>query len=308
LVKAIRRWPYKPPDGLDPKPLSDHWRPNGYVLLSEAVDTLGRATFGQEWTGNELKARPSGGASVEPPSDRPDGIIIEARAGINRLPPARPRSPWSVWTTQGVRQVDTEERAMATWQEERPKLLAMWRAEHGARQRHDEIVSKLRTDLYAGAVRAWVQRGNVGDLIEVPSSVWGRDGIESVFELGNHPGHWRNPNILAFVSRTGANNIAMTVKGRVMLSATDIDAYINRQITISGGSGSGTLAAETKCEQWIRLRPEDNPPANKNALWEEAAEKFGIQLSKRSFLRAWDNAAPETWRRAGAKKKTGRES
>ena len=49
--------PYWPPSVHDLNPLSDIFRPSGFILLSEAIEMVGKATFGEEWTGEELKAR-----------------------------------------------------------------------------------------------------------------------------------------------------------------------------------------------------------------------------------------------------------
>ena len=112
MVKLPEKWPYRPPEKYDLKPLSEHWRPAGYLLLSEAVDIVGRATFGDDWTGEELKARQLGKTVLEPPSELEDTISTGLEAGVQRYPSSlESRGGWRVTTTEGKRIVDSEERA-----------------------------------------------------------------------------------------------------------------------------------------------------------------------------------------------------
>ena len=129
MIKLPEKWPYWPRENFDLKPLSEHWRPADHILLSETVDLVGRAIFGEEWTGEELRAR----HEVEP--------------GVQRLPPIPERRDCSgrVITTKEP----IIEAAFTLWKQEHPNLVEMWRAEHSALKRYDEIVRKLRTDLNA---------------------------------------------------------------------------------------------------------------------------------------------------------------
>ena len=158
-MKLRSAWPYWPPKECDLKPLLEHWRPPGYILLSEAVEILGHARFGKEWSGEELKARPIGRILPEPPSELEEKIW-ESHEGCVETYPESTRFPsrWKVITKRGGRFVESEEAASALWKEERPKLLEMWKAEHSARTRFDYIVRSLRTDLYSGPLQAWAQR------------------------------------------------------------------------------------------------------------------------------------------------------
>lgn len=305
MVKVPEKWPYRPPDKYDLKPLSEHWRPAGYLLLSEAVDIVGRATFGEEWTGEELKARQLGKTVLEPPSELEDTIYTGLKAGVQMLPSSlESRGGWRVTTTEGNRIVDSEERASALWKQERPKLVKMCRAEEGARQRHDAIVQKLRTDLNAGTLHAWVHRTKVGGLVEIPPDDWGRDDIVSVFELGNRRTKWLNPNIIKFIAALGTNGNPKPVEGRVLLLASEVQTYVKQQDNDADASGPGTIAAETRCEQWIReLVSQGYIPESKEALWRQATQRWGARLSRRGFDRAWANASPDEWKRSGRKSK-----
>ncbi len=74
-------WPYKPPPEHDIKSLSDVYRPPGYILLSEVVEMVGKAMMGEEWTGEELKARSLNHAILEE-SNATYFRIFGARIGV----------------------------------------------------------------------------------------------------------------------------------------------------------------------------------------------------------------------------------
>ena len=78
LPKILTRWDFRPPKKIEAKPLAKIWRPERHVLLSEAVELIGRARFGDQWTGEEIRARR---LDVGPP---------ELLAGKNFLEPAPP--------------------------------------------------------------------------------------------------------------------------------------------------------------------------------------------------------------------------
>lgn len=286
------RWPYWPSEKSGLEPLSNHWRPSGYILLSEAVDSVGRAKFEGEWSGQELKARP-----LPPlPSEIEETLRKASRYGIRRLPPklpprARP-SKWEVITTQGHRYTDTEEAASALWDEERPKLLEMWKTEHSARLRYESTVCQIRTDLYDGVLPAWAHRRTVGDLVEIPSHIWGREGIEAVFESEGTVNR-ANLNMISFNAAIGpgatfqAGSILVPVEGRVLLQKSDIETYLKKRLFSSEKLSPGTIGAERQCRQWIRkLASQERMPENKKALWGEAENLFGSRLSRRAFDRA----------------------
>ena len=99
---------------------------------------MGKATMGEEWTGEELNARSLTSAILEEsshlenltPGFRPGGYVFED----GDLSPIRER--WTVITTRGDRLVNSEEEAQALWTQEEPELRDMWGRESAARQRH----------------------------------------------------------------------------------------------------------------------------------------------------------------------------
>ena len=64
---------------------------------------------------------------------------------------------------------------------------------------------------------------------------------------------------------------------------------------------TAVAGAEKACQKWIEEKAKtlESPPRRKD-LWEEARRTFP-KLSKRGFVRAWDVAAPEKWKRPGPK-------
>ncbi len=156
-------WPYKPPSEHDIKPLSDVYRPPGYILLSEVVEMMGKATLGEEWTGEELNARSLTNAILQESSHleqtsfslTPDGMVIMV-AVDGRPSPVPDR--WTVITTRGDRLVNSEEEARALWTQEEPELRDMWAREIAARQRHNTIARKVQNDLYAAVLPSWTHR------------------------------------------------------------------------------------------------------------------------------------------------------
>jgi hypothetical protein len=301
-----QKWPYRPPSEHDVKPLSDVYRPPGYILLSEVVEMMGKVTLGEEWTGEELNARSLTNAILQESSHLenttpwvpPGGIVY---AGVD-LSPIRER--WKVITTRGDLFVSSEEEAQALWNQEKPKLLDMWHREITARRRHNTIARKVRTDLNAGTLQAWAHRTKVGDLVQIPPYVWSRDGIESVFALENNPITWRNPNIIKFSAAVGGHGGPVMVEGRVLLSGSDVQTYVIQMDHEANASGAGTSAAEHECARWIaELASGGYRPANREAVRQKATDKWGQRLSDRSFERAWASAAPGEWRKPGRKRK-----
>ena len=295
-MRLPEKRPYWPPKEIRVNPLFQIWRPAGYLLLSEALDVIGRATFGEKWTGAELRARNVFDTVLKPPHKMEDRFIYSP-IDIQRVP-----TGWLVTTTSGNVIVDSEDEALALWRQERPDLVQMWRAERSARYRFRLTARKLRDDLYNGNLRAWAHRPKVGDVEEIPTYVWGRDGIVWVFELGNDPARWLSPNAIKLRDESGKGSVSM--EGRVLLLASEVKAYMAKSADAGELLSKTTVAAERECEQWIAgFASQEYKPANKEALRHEAMEKWSSQLSRRSFDRAWARAAPDDWKRSGRKSK-----
>jgi len=79
------------------------------------------------------------------------------------------------------------------------------------------------------------------------------------------------------------------------------------EVRIRPRARPSTVGVETQCKGWIRERVARGPePRSRDALFAEAQRQFGPELSERGFLRAWQEVAPDQWKRAGTKRKSPR--
>ena len=69
-------------------------------------------------------------------------------------------------------------------------------------------------------------------------------------------------------------------------------------------SRTSTVAAETQARRYLKKQVQDNNWQPKDYHFEQAKEQIGEQLSKRAFLRAWDDIAPEEWRKKGRRRRS----
>ena len=188
---------------------------------------VGKATFGEEWTGEELKARRVTDTDLEESSRQDGAPRVLWPAGIEAFPASVGPTRWRVVTTRGNLMVDSKQEARSLWNREKPKLIDMWWRELAARRRYGQIVRKLRGDLNAAILHSWAHQTKVGDLLEIPPHVWARDDIPSVFELGNDVNKWRNPNIIKFNAPLGDYGSPVSVEGRAILRQSDIERYVS---------------------------------------------------------------------------------
>ena len=251
LAKSRPRLQYIPPNRVTAPPLSDIWRPDGYVLVSEGVEIMGRADFGNDWTGEELKARQYASRIPEPHI-----VFLPDEDGVRRVPGTLPER-WQVQTADGRRVIfRSEQEARERWREERPKLLEMWRAEHAARKRFDAVVSRIRTELYGGNLHAFAHRQRVGDLVEIPAYVWGRNQIRAVFELGDIDSKWRHPNVITFSAEIGGYGSHVSVEGTALISEQELQALLGEKSEQASELESEPDSREGQTpnadEEWLR--------------------------------------------------------
>lgn len=224
MRKKRPRLQYRPPQKVTAPPLSEIWRPDGYVLVSEGVEIIGRAEFGSDWTGMELKARQI--ASTMP---EPNIKFLPDEDGVRRVPDTR-IDGWFVQTADGRRVViRSEQEAHERWREERPKLLEMWRAEYAARKRFDAVVSRVRTELHGGNLHAIALRKRDGTSVKIPAHVWARGDIATVFELGDLDSKWRNPNVINFSAEIGTYGSPVSVEGTALISERELQALLGEK-------------------------------------------------------------------------------
>ena len=259
---------------------------------------MGLAKFGKEWTGKEHAARRMGGVNFEGPRELEDSSIWPDEGAVIPVP-SRPQR-WRVITTAGLCYTQTQEEANEVWRNERPKLEEMWRDEKAARERFEEAVLELRHALNGGALQAWVHRLKIGDTIEIPAHIWGREDAGSVFELGGYRPTWHNPNIIAFF-RTNEFGAFVEEKGRVVLGEDDVEAFLKSKT--KKATSTSFVRAEKECADWIlELASESGERKTKEELWIEVQDRWPERLSRRGFDRAWGSAAAPDWRKRGRPK------
>jgi len=199
------------------------------ILLSEAVETVGNSMFGERWTGEELKARSVDHLAFMESGQEEGPAQILCPDGVDLIPGTLRRGlRWRVITRKGTVAVDTEEEAQSLWRREKPKLIEMWRREIAARRRFDQVVQRLRSDLNAEVLSSWAHRPKIGDTWEIPAHVWARDDIPSVFELGDNPVAWHNPNVIEFPAPSNLQRYALILKGRVSLRQSDVQRHLSQ--------------------------------------------------------------------------------
>lgn len=219
MARPRTRWRYSPPDKVTAPPLSEIWRPAGYVLLSEGVEIMGRADFGSDWTGAELKARQSASTTPEPKD-----TFLLGESGVERIPDTR-KNLWMVKTADGRGVfIHSEQEARERWSDERSKMLEHWKAEYAARERFDAVISRIRTELYGGNLHAFALRQRVGDLVSIPVHVWGRSDISAVFELGDSDWKWSHPNVITFSAEIGNYGSHVSVEGTTLVRKQELQA------------------------------------------------------------------------------------
>lgn len=87
----------------------------------------------------------------------------------------------------------------------------------------------------------------------------------------------------------------------------EVDKVLRGVIDVAQSSApernAGALASvETQCRKWIaELAAQGVTPRSREDLFSQALSKFPQGLTRRGFDRCWDNAAPESWKRAGRK-------
>jgi hypothetical protein len=79
------------------------------------------------------------------------------------------------------------------------------------------------------------------------------------------------------------------------------------KLEVGSGANPATAAAETEMKLWLRQRADD-PPGRKADIfkWAKSGELIGEKgkaLGRKSFGRAWGQAAPHAWKRPGKRTK-----
>ena len=142
--------------------------PSGYLSLHEALDRLGRDSFGAEWTGEERKAR--------------RGLISQDEwSRIKDLPLARgggaPGSPQWSGSKGALAENSGSPRPL------RPYL----QAEYQASERYEAACRQLRTLLESRQLEAAILDPFTGKLHQAPVSLWRQHDADRLMKRGQAP-------------------------------------------------------------------------------------------------------------------------
>lgn len=280
-------YPYQPRDRLTWEPPNEPYRPPGWLLLSEAVALVGETRFGDQWTGHEMTAR-----AFLRRFGKPHKLLVPHKV------PSFP-SVWRLQTMRGSLVYKTIEEAVRVANDQAPKLEAAWAEELADLDRFETAVKELRDGLRTGNVHGHVLRPQFGDLIPVPSHVWGSVAATSAFATATSHS---KPDWLGF---PGSNSIGwtVTIEGCAVIQETELKSWL------PSSHAAGTSGGEARCKAWlIAQMKEGTPKRKKDEVWKEAEQLF--QVSRRGFDRAWASATQETnnldWARPGRRRSRNR--
>jgi hypothetical protein len=147
-------------------------------------------------------------------------------------------------------------------------------------------VNFLIAALFAGDVKAVVTRED-GKLRDIPSSLWIRPGIRTVFRAGVLP--------IDFCVAVEGHK-ADTGRHWVLLLESDLRRLLRRLPTTRGRPD-----VEVQFRAWLSGKIDEfagAEPPRKKRVWVEAQGVFGPGLPFRSFERIWTAMVPAAWRRA----------
>jgi hypothetical protein len=240
----------------------------GCHFLFEEIDIVGRETFGAEWTGKELLARPLPeiGSEISRPWPYTIGIMMR-RHNVGALNVVtnfqRPGAPnfdegwFALDRPDGtVLYFPNESGADAAWRE----LFATAVAELHARRRFERARDEVRTRLATTRWKAFVLNRDSGNQHELYAEHWRSDRSAQTFELGDDPDKWASPNWVS--------------------------------LTIDRHDVSGNVIVRKKAPATKRGRPaEYNWPQVKARLQDYVAEDGPVQSSTELLQKCSDFAA-----------------
>lgn len=141
------------------------WLPSGFILVRDALDRLGRARHGSNWTGDEIYARKINfGPSIPP-----------IRPGWSDS--AHTILPWEPWRSLPYSE------AVVEWEREKDSLENERQDEPKKRERFEDIFGELRNAL----CRGWLSNAvytDSGRKHKGPTDFWGSPAAEQVLKNG----------------------------------------------------------------------------------------------------------------------------
>ena len=269
----MRAWDYQPPKKVNTKEYQRVFRPNGYLLLSEAIDRYGKARI-EGWTGDEIKARldldddpaPSGQREIESwiaAKLDPNGFVRktqdarpQTKNALISLPALEER--WTVTTAKSgptgwVKKVfsgpGSGAKARALWAEEEPKFreyfesrIERYWAEVAAADRWREVFTILRVNLYGERIRGWGLPESGGKMKAIPHEGWSMYDVEIGFHLGDDQSSWDNPNVIQIDDGVEEKNF------RAFIKTEEVDRLINNDCVDVGQAEARKVSDEVAPE------------------------------------------------------------
>lgn len=257
-------WRYQPPTKVRTGGYDRCFRPDGCLLLSEAINCYGKACV-DGWTGEEIEARlgldndppPSGQQEIEawvakclgPHKPRKAGPDLIAFFDVPRVAPSGVEEVWTVSTAErtsaGVGWVEkvfsgpnSEAKARAMWAEEEPKVrkhfepqVERYWIEARAAERWHDVFTQLREKLFAVEIIAWAQPLAGGKMVALPAGLWGTKTIETAFYLGDVQALWNNPHTIPW-----GEPKSKPKDHRVFIKAKDLTRFIDNHVSAVGQS------------------------------------------------------------------------
>lgn len=266
--------------------------PNGFISLEDAVGRVGAYMYSKEWKGRAYKLFTA------------YTLLEHANRTVLALPPEAK---------------EEREAAQRVVLQEFEKLDARNEQLHSA-------IDRLRMLLHARSVRSILLDPASGHQPHIPVQLWASSQADRIFKTGEaefdsslYPGsqpHGRDlpsGRIWGYVFVDG-EKLTAALDGRPTQASSNRDTH-NMTLDqpppatplIDGHpvTGKSTVGAETKCQAWLKEISSGNTPKPKSKpkLCEDAMEKFP-GLSGKGFDRAWHVSVPDTWKSAGAPKKS----
>ncbi len=267
--------------------------PDDFVSPSTAVALVGSSLYGEQWNGCHARRE----------ADR----FYAATAALRKARTiARRRELWPALSASS-RIMRRRARVLELSDEGAAKqFVSLDDADIKAIE--DEIEAKFAED-FARQRRCWQARYRLLELLcsaqvtttllessgnksEMPCEFWASDQAENAVDSGKAS---YNPAIY----KSGPFGM---LQGRVLVPKADLIAALEGS---PKAGDTGSIAAETRCEMWIKLKAEaweksDDPAPRRDDLCLEAQQKF-TGLSKRSFYKAWAAEANPAWMLSGPK-------
>jgi hypothetical protein len=141
---------------------------------------------------------------------------------------ALPSDWWWFVSPSGMQSFPSKEEAKLAWAEGKKEFAAFVFAEWKARKRFDHVVTLLlRVLTLPGGLCAYVwERTHTGKEFLLPLDYWGRNVARTIFDMGDDPVRWKNPNSGTFpLYHEGKTH---RFEGGVVIISDELDAILSK--------------------------------------------------------------------------------